>query len=73
MDFIYSNLMKIFRIKKNLYIYFEKFSLVTSYFQARYFDLHSAIWSCGFVEGDVDVEPGQLSDGRDHRGGARQS
>ena len=37
-----------------------------------YFDLHSSIWSSRFVEGDVDVESGQLSDGRDQRGGARQ-
>ena len=66
-DFIYFNLMKRFPSKTNFCIYFDKFSLVTSYF-----DLHSSIGSCRFVEGDVDVEPRELSDGRDHRGRARQ-
>ena len=54
-------------------IYLEKSSLITSYFTALYSDLHSAIRSYRSVEGDVDVQPGQLSDGPDHRWGARQS
>ena len=37
-----------------------------------YSDLHSSIGSCRSAEGDVDVQSGQLSDGRHHRGGAWQ-